>query len=202
MVMDDRDGYVDGMPPKKMPADMSDWQERLQEAMEARGFSGGELARRTGFSAQYVNSLKSGERGARLPLDTARKIAQALAVSVDWLTRGEGPRERLSDVYPVVAVASHAHADEAPPSDRYAGRAEAVALLARITPPEVIDALRAVVPNEDGFDPGREWWLAYAKDLARDFRRIQDDPDFVPDGHPTKKAPKSEFSLKRARRVT
>ncbi len=198
MVIDDSDGYVDEMPPS-----MSDWQERLQEAMEARGFSGGELARRTGFSAQYVNSLKSGERGARLPLDTARKIAQALAVSVDWLTRGEGPRERLSDVYPVVAVASSPHGGEAPPpSDRYAGRAEAIALLARITPPEVIDALRAVVPNEEGFDPGREWWLAYAKDLARDFRRIKDDPDFVPDAHPAKKAPKSEFSLKRARRVT
>lgn len=165
--------------------------------MEARGLSGGELARRTGFTAQYVNSLKNGDRGARLPADTARKLAHALAVSVDWLTRGEGPRDRLSDVYPIVApVAEHA-----PSSDRYAGRAEAIALLARITPPEVIEALRAVVPNPDGFDPGREWWLAYAKDLARDFRRIQDDPDFVPDAHP-KKAPRSEFSIKRARKVT
>src|SRR5678816_435209 len=79
------------------------WQERMAEAMAARGFSGGELARRAGFTAQYVNSLKSGERGGRLPLDTARRLAHALAVSVDWLTRGEGPRERLSDVYPVAA---------------------------------------------------------------------------------------------------
>jgi transcriptional regulator with XRE-family HTH domain len=170
------------------------WQERLAEAMAARGFSGGELARRAGFTAQYVNSLKSGERGGRLPLDTARRLAHALAVSVDWLTRGEGTRERLSDVYPVAVP------HEPAPSDRYPGRAEAIALLANITPPEVIAALRAAVPEGDG-DPGREWWLAYAKELARDFRRIKDDPDFVPETG-TKKAPKSEFSLKRARRVT
>ncbi len=175
------------------------WQERLGEAMTARGFSGGELARRAGFTAQYVNSLKSGERGGRLPLDTARRLAHALAVSVDWLTRGEGPRERLSDVYPVAAPQQ-----EQPPSDRYPGRAEAIALLANITPPEVIVALRAAVPEGDG-DPGREWWLAYAKELARDLRRIKDDPDFVPPDHEdragAKKAPKSEFSLKRARRA-
>ncbi len=169
------------------------WQERLAEAMAARGFSGGELARRAGFTAQYVNSLKSGERGGRLPLDTARRLAHALAVSVDWLTRGEGSRERLSDVYPVVSPPA-----DAAPSDRYPGRAEAIALLANIVPPEVITALRAAVPEGDA-DPGREWWLAYAKELARDLRRIKDDPDFVPD---QKKAPRSEFSLKRARRVT
>ncbi len=169
------------------------WQERLAEAMAARGFSGGELARRAGFTSQYVNSLKSGERGGRLPLDTARRLAHALAVSVDWLTRGEGSRERLSDVYPVVSPPA-----DAAPSDRYPGRAEAIALLANIVPPEVITALRAAVPEGDA-DPGREWWLAYAKELARDLRRIKDDPDFVPD---QKKAPRSEFSLKRARRVT
>jgi transcriptional regulator with XRE-family HTH domain len=179
----------------ELVTDTDTWQDRLAEAMAARGFSGGELARRAGFTAQYVNSLKSGERGGRLPLDTARRLAHALAVSVDWLTRGEGPRERLSDVYPVAVKQ-----EEQPPSDRYPGRAEAIALLANITPPEVIAALRAAVPEGDS-DPGREWWLAYAKELARDLRRIKDDPDFVPDPGGTKKAPKSEFSLKRARRV-
>jgi len=186
-------GYIEGVVTERAPNEDT-WQERLAEAMVARGFSGGELARRAGFTAQYVNSLKSGERGGRLPLDTARRLAHALAVSVDWLTRGEGPRERLSDVYPVAAV------QEAPASDRYPGRAEAIALLANITPPEVIAALRAAVPEGDG-DPGREWWLAYAKELARDLRRIKDDPDFVPEAGGAKKAPKSEFSLKRARRV-
>ncbi len=147
-----------------------DWQTRLAEAMDARGVSGGELARRAGFTAQYVNSLRAGDRGARLPLETARKLAHALGVSVDWLTRGEGPRERLSDVFVVGA-----HRPPAP-SDLYPSRGEAIALLASTAPREVIDALRAVVP-EGGVDPGREWWIAYAKDLARDLRRIQADPD-------------------------
>src|SRR6478736_799576 len=80
---------------------VDDWQARLAEAMETRGVSGGELARRAGFTSQYVNSLRSGDRGARLPLETARKLAHALGVSVDWLTKGEGPRERLSDVFMV-----------------------------------------------------------------------------------------------------
>ena len=56
------------------PESAEGWQERLGEAMEARGLSGGDLARRTGFSSQYVNSLRSGDRGARLPLDTAKKL--------------------------------------------------------------------------------------------------------------------------------
>lgn len=176
--------------------DETGWQQRLDEAMQARALSGGELARRSGFTAQYINSLRNGERGGRLPLDTARRLAHALAVTVDWLTRGEGPRERLSDVYPV-APAAH----ESAPSDRYPGRAEAIALLANVAEAEVLAALRAAVPDGD-VDPGREWWLAYAKELARDLRRIQSDPDFVPDGPGGKKAPKSEFSLKRARRVT
>jgi transcriptional regulator with XRE-family HTH domain len=152
-----------------------DWQSRLDEAMEARGLSGGELARRIGFTAQYVNSLRSGDRGARLPLDTARRIAAALGVSVDWLTKGEGPRERLSDVYPLHTADVTAPRPPAP-SDLYPSRAEAIALLASVVAPEVIEALRTVVPETDG-DPGREYWIAYAKDLARDLRRIKEDPD-------------------------
>lgn len=163
------------------------WQTRLAEAMDARGLSGGELARRAGFTAQYVNSLKNGDRGARLPIDTARKLAAALGVAVDWLVRGEGPRERLSDVYVVGAQGAPASEYRVPaseyrptaPSDIYPSRGEAIALLASTAAPEVIEALRAVVPEGDG-DPGREWWIAYAKSLARDLRRIKDDPDFGP----------------------
>lgn len=158
------------------------WQARLSEAMESRGLSGGELARRAGFTAQYVNSLKSGERGARLPIETARRLAAALGVSVDWLAKGEGARERLSDVFPVASPAApkseyRMQAFREPlPSDLYPSRAEAIALLSAVVAPEVIEALRTVVPEGDG-DPGREFWIEYAKSLARDFRRIQDDPD-------------------------
>ena len=164
------------------------WQTRLVEAMDARGLSGGELARRAGFTAQYVNSLKSGERGARLPLETVRRLAAALGVSVEWLVKGEGPRERLSDVFPVAQPVAAGEGNPASeyrmsafreplPSDLFPSRGEAIALLSSVVAPEVIEALRAVVPEGDG-DPGREWWIAYAKSLARDLRRIKDDPDF------------------------
>lgn len=153
-----------------------DWQARLGQAMESRALSGGELARRAGFTSQYVNSLRSGDRGARLPLDTARKLAHALGVSVDWLTKGEGPRERLSDVFVVGSSGSATPYRPPASSDLYPSRAEAIALLVNVAPPEVIDALRAVVPETEG-DPGREFWIGYAKDLAKDLRRITNDPD-------------------------
>ena len=153
-----------------------DWQARLGQAMESRALSGGELARRAGFTSQYVNSLRSGDRGARLPLDTARKLAHALGVSVDWLTKGEGPRERLSDVFVVGSSGTATPYRPPAPSDLYPSRAEAIALLVNVAPPEVIEALRAVVPETEG-DPGREFWIAYAKDLAKDLRRITNDPD-------------------------
>jgi transcriptional regulator with XRE-family HTH domain len=152
---------------------VSDWQERLSEAMEARGISGGELARRTGFTAQYMNSLRSKERGARLPLDTARKLAHALGISVEWLTAGTGTRDRLSDVYPVYTPGAP---DSAPLTDRYPTRGEAIALLATTVEPEVIVALRAVVPPNADADPGRDFWIERAKGLARDLRRIKADP--------------------------
>src|SRR4051812_34691304 len=127
--------------------------------MTTRGISGGELARRAGVTAQYINSLRSKERGARLPADTARRLAAALGVAVDWLTQGTGPRERLSDVYPVYAEGgppeSTTDPGATPPApasrwvpvtpDRYPGRAEAVALLLNRVAPEVIAALRAKV---------------------------------------------------------
>jgi transcriptional regulator with XRE-family HTH domain len=158
-----------------------DWQERLGEAMEARGLTGGELARRTGFTAQYINSLKSKERGARLPLDTARRLAHALGVSVEWLVQGTGPRERLSDVYPVAAppdidVTPVPRSGFVPLTDRYPSRVEAMALLATTVEPEVLSALRAVVPDNPDEDPGRDYWIDYARGLVKDLRRIKGDP--------------------------
>ena len=150
---------------------MSDWQDRLVEAMDARGLSGGELARKTGFTAQYINSLRNKERGARLPLDTVRRLAQALAVSVEWLSTGNGSRERLSDVYPVFAGVENA------PSERYPGRAEAIALLETTVDPEVIVALRASLPENPDVDPGRDFWIERARELVRDLRRIKADPE-------------------------
>jgi transcriptional regulator with XRE-family HTH domain len=160
---------------------VSDWQERLAEAIEARGISGGELARRAGFSAQYINSMRSKDRGARLTLDTARRLAHALGVSVEWLTAGTGPRERLSDVYPVY-VDGAPPPESAPLTDRYPTRAEAIALLSTTVEPEVITALRAVVPDDPDTDPGRAWWIEQAKGLVRDLRRIKADPELSGSG--------------------
>jgi transcriptional regulator with XRE-family HTH domain len=174
----------DAAPESKPVPIADDWQTRLGEAMESRRLSGGELARRAGFTSQYINSLRSGDRGGRLPLDTARKLAHALGVSVDWLTKGDGPRERLSDVF-VVGAGGIARA--ASPSEIYPSRAEAIALLATYVAPEVIDALRAAVPD-DGIDPGRDYWITYAKDLARDLKRIKDDPELNAKDAPPKSA--------------
>jgi transcriptional regulator with XRE-family HTH domain len=160
-----------------------DWQSRLAEAMQSRALSGGELARRAGFTAQYVNSLRNGDRGSRLPLETARKIAAALGVSVDWLTKGEGPRERLSDVFVVGSAREGGVVRPSAPTDVYPSRAEAIALLAAVVEPEVIHALRSAVADGE-VDPGREYWIAYAKDLARDLRRIKADPELNRDAPP------------------
>ena len=154
---------------------MSDWQARLAELMDSRQLSGSELARRAGFTSQYVNSLRSGERGGRLPHATAKRLAAALGVSVEWLVQDTGPRERLSDKYPAYLPG------DAPGSgytDRYPSRLEAIALLASSAAPEVIRALLAVVPADPERDPGRAFWIDYAKKLAVDLRKIQNDPAF------------------------
>ena len=154
---------------------MADWQTRLTEAMEARSLSGSELARRTGFTSQYINSLRNKDRGGRLPHDTARRLATSLGVSLEWLISGSGPRERLSDVYPVYRP------DDEPASgyvDKYPSRTEAIALLASVVAADVIRALLTVIPPNPAKDPGRLFWIDYAKQLARDYRRIQADPAF------------------------
>jgi transcriptional regulator with XRE-family HTH domain len=170
----------------------SDWQARFVEAMEARGVSGSELARQTGFTSQYINSLRAKDRGARLPADTARKLAAALGISVDWLTTGSGGRERLSDVFPTARVEAGA--------DRYPSRGEVIALLSTTAEPEVLAALRAAVPSDPDVDPGRDFWIKRARELTRDLRRIRADPDLAladPHGKVAEAPPKSSYRIGR-----
>jgi transcriptional regulator with XRE-family HTH domain len=183
-----------------MPREMeerasTEWQGRLVDAMDSRGMSGSELARQTGFSSQYINSLRAKDRGARLPLDTARRLAAALGISVEWLTTGRGERDRLSDVFPTLA-----RSDGSVP-DRYPSRGEVIALLATTAEPEVLAALRAAVPPEPDVDPGRDFWIKRAKELTRDLRRIRADPDLGPVDQSAKTSPeappKSSFRLGR-----
>jgi hypothetical protein len=49
-----------------------------------------------------------------------------------------------------------------------------------------------VVPETEG-DPGRDFWIDYAKELTRTFRRIKDDPDFGGDGD---RAPRSSYAIR------
>ena len=62
--------------------------------------------------------------------------------------------------------------------DRYPSRTEAIALLESMVAADVIRALLAVVPPNPAKDPGRAFWIDYAKQLTRDYRRIQADPAF------------------------
>jgi transcriptional regulator with XRE-family HTH domain len=163
--------------------------------MDARGMSGSELGRQTGFTAQYINSLRAKDRGARLPLDTARRLAAALGISVDWLTTGRGERDRLSDVFPTLT-----RSDGSIP-DRYPSRGEVIALLSTTAEPEVLAALRAALPTDPEVDPGRDFWIKRAKELTKDLRRIRADPDLGPLDRDAKAAPeappKSSYRLGR-----
>ena len=59
---------------------------RLERARIARGFSLKELSRRSGVSQSTLSSVKTGHRaGGNLTLETGRKLAVALGISVDWL---------------------------------------------------------------------------------------------------------------------
>lgn len=66
--------------------------------------------------------------------------------------------------------------------------------------------MRAAAPA-GGKDPGREWWIAYARTLTQELRRIQDDPVFGEPrasgatGEPRERLepPKSEYAIKRKR---
>jgi transcriptional regulator with XRE-family HTH domain len=59
---------------------------RLEKARIARGLSLKELARRSKVSQSTLSSVKTGHRqGRNLTLDTGRRLALALGISVDWL---------------------------------------------------------------------------------------------------------------------
>jgi hypothetical protein len=145
--------------------------------------------------------MRNKERGGRLPLDTARRIAQALGLSVEWLTTGAGRRERLSDVYPVYVEpgSSAGPPESASFFEQYPSRGEAIALLATTVPPEVLAALRAAAPTDPDKDPGRDYWIDRAREFVVALREIKADPSFrgdappPPSAHaePTRRAPET-----------
>lgn len=62
-----------------------DFLARLDSAMQAKGLNQSELSRKIGASRQLISQIRCGERPgtARMP-----KIAEALGVTIEWLTTG------------------------------------------------------------------------------------------------------------------
>lgn len=54
----------------------------LIETRKKNGMTQGDVASKCGMSRQYYAFIESGERGAKLPVPTAKKIAAALGF--DW----------------------------------------------------------------------------------------------------------------------
>jgi transcriptional regulator with XRE-family HTH domain len=77
--------------------------QRLKTAMEARGVTGAELARRIGSSRQYVSALLAGEKSGKLKLPA---IAKALSVDLAWLATGGGGAPTWAGGSPVESSAS------------------------------------------------------------------------------------------------
>jgi transcriptional regulator with XRE-family HTH domain len=170
---------------------VSDWRERLSEAMLQRGMSGGDLARKTNLSSQYINSLRNKDRGARPPLETARRLASALEVSVEWLMGSDGqPSDPGSRSTPLPPSSRSAIGSS---SDPYTSRAVVIALLTGSeVAPAVIAALRQVLPDDPAIDPGNEFWIHKARALTLMFRTIQEDPVLRPASQPAPERPATQ----------
>lgn len=62
--------------------------DRIRKHREAHGWSQNELARRAMVTRSSITRLEAGER-FHISLESSRKIAEALGVSVDYLARGD-----------------------------------------------------------------------------------------------------------------
>jgi transcriptional regulator with XRE-family HTH domain len=65
-----------------MPSKLSDFCKRLRAELTSQGVSEYRLAKRAGISSQAVAKLTSGSVPS---IETARAVADALGLSLDWL---------------------------------------------------------------------------------------------------------------------
>ncbi|ARP96853.1 hypothetical protein CAL15_22300 [Bordetella genomosp. 13] len=70
--------------------------DRLKQARQLRGLTQQALARASGLSQSAIASYENGDRDSSR---SARSLAHALDVEVDWLETGKGPMERTPLVY-------------------------------------------------------------------------------------------------------
>jgi transcriptional regulator with XRE-family HTH domain len=62
---------------------------RLRQARKTRGLSASRLDAQAGLTRGHTWQIEAG-RKPNIEAETARKLAAALGVSIDWLVRGEG----------------------------------------------------------------------------------------------------------------
>jgi transcriptional regulator with XRE-family HTH domain len=117
-----------------------DLSERIAWLLTHKGWSQRDLAKEAGLSPNYISLLVKGARGGTrgLTLATAKKIANAAGVDVQWVLEGVG------EPVPGVGTGPVPHA-----------LAQALALLEGRIAPQVRMALQAEVPHPEW--SVREW---------------------------------------------
>ena len=69
---------------------MSSFTERLEEARKENGFTQKAISEQIGITDAYMSQMSTGKR---MPSDrTAKDLAEALGVNVQWLLEGTGPK--------------------------------------------------------------------------------------------------------------
>lgn len=70
---------------------MSSFAERLEEARKEKGFTQKAISDQIGITDAYMSQMSTGKR---MPSDrTAKDLAEALGVNVQWLVEGTGPKK-------------------------------------------------------------------------------------------------------------
>lgn len=70
---------------------MSSFAERLEEARKEKGFTQKAISDQIGITNAYMSQMSTGKR---MPSDrTAKDLAEALGVNVQWLVEGTGPKK-------------------------------------------------------------------------------------------------------------
>lgn len=70
---------------------MSSFAERLEKARKEKGFTQKAISDQIGITDAYMSQMSTGKR---MPSDrTAKDLAEALGVNVQWLVEGTGPKK-------------------------------------------------------------------------------------------------------------
>ena len=113
---------------------------RLQEALQARGWSAYRLSQEADVTASAVSRWLAGNKGLRVDVDIIERVSDALGVSLAWLLSGRGDMSESGEA----------------PAD-YPNRARAVRFARECKLPE--QAIRDIQEVSDGDDRTPELWF-------------------------------------------